>query len=61
VRYQWLEGDLRRAAVERRGGLLLDLAGTLRFAAGAVHSTLSLRDPAPALARIRAMAAARGR
>ncbi|MEZ7125623.1 ATP-grasp domain-containing protein [Nonomuraea sp. AD125B] len=61
VRYQWLEGDLRRAAVERRHGLLLDLAGTLRFAAGAVHSTLSLRDPAPALARIRAMAAARGR
>ncbi|MGA5758738.1 ATP-grasp domain-containing protein [Nonomuraea bangladeshensis] len=61
VRYQWLEGDLRRAAVERRRGLLLDLAGTLRFAAGAVHSTLSLRDPAPALARIRAMAAARGR
>ncbi|MEU4511059.1 ATP-grasp domain-containing protein [Nonomuraea wenchangensis] len=61
VRYQWLEGDLRRAAVERRGGLLLDLAGTLRFAAGAVHSTLSLRDPAPALARIRAMAAARVR
>ncbi|MET8993263.1 ATP-grasp domain-containing protein [Nonomuraea wenchangensis] len=61
VRYQWLEGDLRRAAVERRGGLLLDLAGTLRFAAGAVHSTLSLRDPVPALARIRAMAAARMR
>ncbi|MEU6726935.1 ATP-grasp domain-containing protein [Nonomuraea wenchangensis] len=61
VRYQWLEGDLRRAAVERRGGLLPDLAGTLRFAAGAVHSTLSLRDPAPALARIRAMAAARVR
>ncbi|GAA1717757.1 ATP-grasp domain-containing protein [Nonomuraea bangladeshensis] len=61
VRYQWLEGDLRRAAVERRRGLLLDLAGTLRFAAGAVHSTLSLRDPAPALARIRAMAAARVR
>ncbi|SET11413.1 Predicted ATP-dependent carboligase, ATP-grasp superfamily [Nonomuraea wenchangensis] len=54
VRYHWLEGDLRRAAVERRSGLLLDLAGTLRYAVGAVHSTLSLRDPAPALARIRA-------
>ncbi|MFI6989421.1 ATP-grasp domain-containing protein [Nonomuraea wenchangensis] len=58
VRYHWLEGDLRRAAVERRSGLLPDLAGTLRYAAGAVHSTLSLRDPAPALARIRATAAA---
>ncbi|MER7368972.1 ATP-grasp domain-containing protein [Nonomuraea wenchangensis] len=61
VRYHWLEGDLRRAAVERRSGLLLDLAGTLRYAAGAVHSTLSLRDPGPALARIRAMAAPRVR
>ena len=34
VRYQWLEGDLRRALVERRGGLAADLAGSLRYARG---------------------------
>lgn len=53
VRYQWLEGDLRRAAGERRGGLITDLAGTLRHALGAAHSTLSLRDPRPSLSRLR--------
>lgn len=40
VRYQWLEGDLRRAP-----GL-----GALRYAVGAQHSISSLRDPVPALA-----------
>jgi hypothetical protein len=49
VRYQWLEGDLRRAFAERRGGLLTDVAGTLRYAVGAQHSVASLRDPGPAL------------
>ena len=39
VRYQWLEGDLRRAP-----GL-----GALRYAVGAQHSISSLRDPVPAL------------
>ncbi|TDC05742.1 hypothetical protein E1267_18745 [Nonomuraea longispora] len=52
VRYQWLEGDLRRAVVERRSGLVADLVGTVRFAGGAAHSTLSLHDPLPALAGV---------
>jgi predicted ATP-grasp superfamily ATP-dependent carboligase len=42
VRYQWLEGDLRRALCERDG-----LVTALRFAPGAAHSIVSLRDPAP--------------
>ena len=47
VRYQWLEGDLRRAWSERRGGLLADLADCLRHAPGAAHSVTSLTDPWP--------------
>ena len=43
VRYQWLEGDLRRARVE--GGV----GSALRYAFGAQHSLLSLRDPKPGL------------
>jgi predicted ATP-grasp superfamily ATP-dependent carboligase len=50
TRYQWLEGDLRRALVERRRGLALDVLDSLRYAPGAVHATWSARDPAPALA-----------
>lgn len=45
VRYQWLEGELRRAFEDGR-----PLAGTiaaLRYAPGATHSISSLRDPAP--------------
>lgn len=49
VRYQWLEGDLRRAAIERRGGAARDIAVTLTYARGAVHSIWSRDDPAPAL------------
>jgi predicted ATP-grasp superfamily ATP-dependent carboligase len=49
VRYQWLEGDLKRALVQRRGGLVRDVAGTLRYAVGARHSLWSPRDPGPAL------------
>lgn len=48
VRYQWLWGDLRRAGGERRGGLLADVVGSLRYAPGATHSVSSLRDPLPA-------------
>lgn len=51
VRYQILEEDLRRAFVERRGGLLRDVAGCLRYAPGAAHATWSLQDPAPAAHR----------
>lgn len=46
VRYQWLEGELRRALEDKRR-----VAGTivaLRYAPGAVHSISALRDPAPA-------------
>jgi predicted ATP-grasp superfamily ATP-dependent carboligase len=49
VRYQWLEGDLRRAARERSGGLAADLAGSFRYALGACHSIWRIDDPAPAL------------
>jgi predicted ATP-grasp superfamily ATP-dependent carboligase len=48
ARYQWLEGDLRRALVERRGGLVRDLASSTAFAFGATHSIISPRDPFPA-------------
>ena len=45
VRYQSLEEDLRRAVVERRGGLSRDVTDTLRTARGAVHSTWSAGTP----------------
>jgi CelD/BcsL family acetyltransferase involved in cellulose biosynthesis len=48
LRYQWLEGDLQRAVVERRGGLARDLWSCLRYSRGAVHSIWSARDPGPA-------------
>jgi hypothetical protein len=44
-RFHWLEGDVRRALVERRGGLARDLAGTLAYAVGANHTVFSLDDP----------------
>ncbi|HEY0165845.1 MAG TPA: ATP-grasp domain-containing protein [Jatrophihabitans sp.] len=53
VRYSWWEGDLRRALVERRGGVVRDLAGALYSGAGAVHSVGRWRDPAPALTHAR--------
>ena len=58
MRYQALEEDLRRARVERRHGLLRDVAGTLAFAVGATHSTLNPHDPRPAVARVRQLTAA---
>lgn len=57
VRYHWIEGDLRRALRERRGGLLRDVAGTLAYAAGASHSVLRLRDPRPGLRYTRVLGA----
>ena len=45
--YAWLAGDLRRASVERRGGLAADVADTLRWGRGAQHSVWDLRDPGP--------------
>jgi predicted ATP-grasp superfamily ATP-dependent carboligase len=52
VRYQWGTADLRRAARERRGGLLRDLASTAAYGLGAQHSVFSAADPGPALARL---------
>ena len=57
VRYSWWEGDLRRALVERRGGLARDLAGALYAGVGAAHSITRWRDPAPALAQVRRLLA----
>lgn len=53
VRYQWLEGDLRRARVERRGGLAADLLSCLLYAAGAHHTTWRLDDPGVLAAKLR--------
>ena len=50
VRFQSLVEDVRRARVERRGGLAHDLAQTLTYAPRAVHPTASSHDPLPALA-----------
>lgn len=47
VRYAWTAADLRRATVERRGGLVADVADTLCWQIGAQHSVWSLRDLAP--------------
>jgi predicted ATP-grasp superfamily ATP-dependent carboligase len=49
VRYQWFEGDLHRALVERRGGFRHDVMDTARYARGAVHGIWRLNDPRPAL------------
>jgi len=56
TRYQWLEADLRSARIERRGGLIRDVAGCLGFALRARHSIWSVRDPQPAFAHYRALA-----
>jgi predicted ATP-grasp superfamily ATP-dependent carboligase len=47
TRYQWLEGDLRRAW-RSRGGRGEQVWGALRYAPGAAHSLWSPSDPAPA-------------
>jgi predicted ATP-grasp superfamily ATP-dependent carboligase len=49
VRFQWLEGDVHRALIERRGGLVRDLADTLLYNRGAVHGVWRLRDPMPSI------------
>jgi hypothetical protein len=52
VRYHWGTADARRAVVERRGGLLGDLAATAAYGVRARHSVLDLADPGPAFARL---------
>ena len=47
VRYSWGGGDLRRALVERRGGLLPDLAATVRAWPGAAHPVADRTDRGP--------------
>ncbi|GAB2754914.1 ATP-grasp domain-containing protein [Nocardioides salsibiostraticola] len=47
VRYSWLGGDLRRALVERRGGLIRDLADTVRAWPGAAHPVSDPTDRGP--------------
>lgn len=51
VRYQWFEGDLKRALTERRGGAVRDLSGTIVRATNAHHSLFEPGDPGPVLAR----------
>jgi predicted ATP-grasp superfamily ATP-dependent carboligase len=53
LRYTWLAGDLRRARVERRGGLVADLRETLAWSRTAQHSVWALRDPGPTLQLVR--------
>lgn len=52
VSYQWLEGDLKRACIERRGGLVRDLVSSLGAVRGRTHSLASLSDPGPLLAEV---------
>jgi len=59
ARYQWLEGDLRRAFAHRGPGRARELAGCLTYALGAHHSVASLRDPLPSF-RLLAQLARRG-
>ena len=47
VRFAWTAGDLRRAAAERRGGLVQDLLGTIGWARGARKSVWRRSDPGP--------------
>ncbi len=47
LRYAWTAGDLRRARVERRGGVVADVVDTLRWSRGAHHSVWDLRDLGP--------------
>ena len=56
VRYQWLEGDLRRALSERRGGRVRDLADCLRYARGATHSVFKVTDPGPGMSAVASLA-----
>ncbi len=48
VRYQWLEGDLRRA-LESDRHRVREVVGCLRYAPGAAHSIWDRGDPVPAV------------
>lgn len=49
VRFLWTAGDLRRAYAERRGGLLADVASTLRWLPSATTSVWDPGDVRPTL------------
>ena len=49
ARYSWVAGDLRRARIERRGGLLRDLVDTLQWSARARHSIWDPQDIRPSV------------
>lgn len=54
ARYQWLEGDLRRAlGTDRRGASIRD---AIAWAPGATHSLFAATDPAPAAGLLADMA-----
>lgn len=53
LRFTWWAGDLRRAAVERRGGLPADTLGTLASGLRARHSVWDRRDTGPTWQLIR--------
>lgn len=55
LRYQWMEGDLRRAMAERRSGAVRDLVDVLRYARGASHSVWRRDDLTPAARYLRLM------
>ncbi|HEY7874875.1 MAG TPA: hypothetical protein VIG64_07100, partial [Actinomycetota bacterium] len=49
VRFQWLEGDLKRAVLAGPRRFVPELVGAIRYGRGAAHSVLSARDPMPAI------------
>jgi hypothetical protein len=49
LRFQWLEGDLRRAVRERRGGVVHDVLGCFSYARDAEQGVWTRDDPLPAL------------
>lgn len=55
VGYRWVEGDLRHAAAQVRvhATPMWTACSALRPRRGTAHSVLSMRDPAPALSRLR--------
>ena len=52
LRFQWMEGDIRRALAERRGGIIDDIWSCLTYSRGAVHCIWSARDPRPSMHEI---------
>ncbi len=55
VRFSWIAGDLRRAIVERRGGLVRDVVSSVAWAHGAATCVWDVTDLGP----IRQLATAR--